>query len=176
MNPSSVYRFPEWKQLYDALFGEILYGELLSYSRIRELADIYILNPDPKKAQRGRAQFQRFAREMLEKRSIHFEAVRKMGYRAVQPNEHVPSGSNRVGRARRRIADAGRILKHTEFSRLSDKERAQNIDALLHVQCIAELMTEHHMPILKGKPTPRLPSPAMDRYQAQKADENDKGK
>lgn len=164
--PLNFYPHPEWKRLYEALEGEVTYGQLLTYERIKEISGLDIMNPEPKVATRARAQFQRWRREMLVKRQVHFEPVPKQGYRAVEPREQLPCGGNRVKRGWSRFKDAERIIINTRLDLLTDKERTANIEAQVHVQLVLEHAKERHHAITTGKMPPRLPSPMLDRFRS----------
>lgn len=113
---------PEWRTVY-AAFRHVNYGTVITYERLEE-----ILGRD---VRLNRYPVLRAIKECEREDSRTFEAEPNVGYRCVQPVEHMRLGVARHKRARKQMAAAVRKFTSAERSRLTPEERAR-IDALEH--------------------------------------------
>jgi len=133
---SNSYPHPPWKRLYGALENNIHHGDLVTYK------DLGVLMGVDARTTKGRQQFLRCAKEFLLHHSLHFENVRLIGYRIVQPNEHIGCANRQVRKARRRIRFGMAIGTHVDFEQLTAEQRKFHTDALLRMSRLEETVTE----------------------------------
>lgn len=153
-----LFRHPEWKRLYDAMLPLIESGKReFSYDELTEL-----LGGLDARGDRGRAQFRRFAREILRDRNIHFECSIQQGYRIVAANEHAPASMRQVQRAKRRLRQAKTIAVHTDLDELTPGEQKILTDLHVRFAMLEAHVSKEVREVRKLIAAPaRLPSPLL---------------
>lgn len=141
--PPVAFRHPEWKRLYDAVKDTLELGKFYDYKALNELAGVNI------QSSRGRTQFLRFAEEVLERHSFHFENVRKQGYRVVDAYEHAICGSNKVKRARRQVMKGANIVRHTRMESLTPEQARVTTDVMVRLSRLESVVSEQGKNIRK---------------------------
>lgn len=159
---SRTYRHPEWKRLYDALAPRLDSGQFYDYEALAELAGLDI------RSSRGRGQFLRFAREVLDTMQLHFENVRNEGYRVVKAQEHGACAHKQVVMGRRRVKQAARIATNTRIAELTADQCKALADTQCHIASLEATMRSREARIKRAvnqlgpPPTPHrlaLPKP-----------------
>lgn len=109
-----TFRHPEWKRLYDAMLPLLPTKREYSYEELSALCGM------DSTSQKGRAQCLRCFREIRKIHRLHFENVRREGYRIIQPDE-TPASMTRqnklAGRRLRYALDIGVNARHEEMKK-----------------------------------------------------------
>lgn len=153
-----VHAHPEWKRLIEALSLKLEIGKVYTYDELNELAGVDI------RSNRGRRQFFHFAREILERESLHFENVRAEGYRVVHPKEQGSCAIRRVASARRKLKHGGQISSHVRGDMLSPEARAIAIDLSMRIARLEQVVvgqTKEIKRLARGVELGRLPHPLL---------------
>lgn len=113
-----VVRYPEWKTLYDALIPLIEGGQRdFDYELLSELARIDI------RSDRGRGQFYRFRRELLNAKRLWMENVPRAGYTIVPASEQPRAAGRRVRMAKRKLRMARDINEYVRYEDMTPEQR-----------------------------------------------------
>jgi hypothetical protein len=154
---SKAHAHPEWKRLYEELRSRVEAGQLWTYEELKELAGIDI------RTSRGRQQFHRFAKEVLDALDLHFECERTKGYRVVKPNEQATYSLARVRRGQRQVKQAFRIVTHIRLDQMTPTERTLNANVAAHTGRILQqlssegrLLRKEERQLKRGERPPRL--------------------
>ena len=126
---TTLQRFPEWKTMYDK-YKNLDYGEQVSYSDLNRCLVSGSIQ------EKKRFVFERFKKQMLWEENKALENIQNVGYRVVNPNEHVRLTNREMKRAERRARMACDIILHTDLDRLTEKEKMIAIAAATRVQPI----------------------------------------
>jgi hypothetical protein len=128
-----VSRHPEWKALYDALMPLINKGEVsFDYDVLSKLAGIDICST------RGRAQFYKCRKEILEKHRIWLENQSAVGYNVIPAGEHFKAAKKRVKQAGRKVKLAKDINEHTDETKLSQEQRIARLTMSATLQSLSK--------------------------------------
>lgn len=157
---NNTHPHPEWKRLYSEIATLIQAGQTIPYEDLYEYAGIDI------RSTRGRAQFHRFAKEMLRNHRLHFECVRNVGYRVVEPSEQTQCASLRVTRAKRRLKHGAMIAGNVLIERLTPEQAAANASVLGRVASMLSMIestAKEIRTVIGAAEQKRLPSPLLDK-------------
>lgn len=132
-----VRKHPEWLDMLEK-FGELPYDSVISY------ADLDSCLSDGSVQGDKRYIFSKFKKEMLSQHSKALENVQTVGYRIVNPNEHIRLTHRELKRAERRARTGVDIILHVDTDKLTDKEMAQaNLVAARMQNLAATLLSEN---------------------------------
>ena len=127
---------PEWKNLYDS-FSELNYNTQITYTELDSKLKEGSIKTNK------RYVFEKFKKEMLRQKCKALENVINVGYRIVNPNEHVRLTNKEIKRAERRARTAVDTILHTDVDLLTEKERAiANLTASRVQPILASLIGE----------------------------------
>lgn len=111
-------RYPEWKTLYDNVVPLINAGQKdFDYESLSKLAGIDI------RGDRGRSQFYRFRRAILEDRQLWFENVSGHGYSIIPAADQSKAAHRRIDGAKRKVKTAKAITANVRWNELTAEER-----------------------------------------------------
>lgn len=101
----------EWKMIYEDLFAEADPGTVVTYAQLEELLG--------REFAPNRGPLYRARQTLGELRSRWLEAVPNVGYRIIDPGEHVRVAAGHRRKSRRQVGMAVRVLQSTDVSQLS---------------------------------------------------------
>jgi len=101
---------PEWRMVYEDLLDAAQPGAVITYAELEDC-----LGRDLAK---NRAPLYRARQELGELRSHWLEAVPNVGYRVIDPAEHVRVATGHRRKSRRQVGMAIKVLKATDLSQL----------------------------------------------------------
>jgi len=102
---------PEWRMLYEAFLEHAQSGDIITYVQIEELL--------ARKFEVNRGPLYRARRELGDLRKHWLEAVPNIGYRVIEPAEHVRISAIHRRKSRRQVGMAIRVLQSTDLAQLS---------------------------------------------------------
>jgi DNA-binding winged helix-turn-helix (wHTH) protein len=114
----------EWRKVYDVL-RELQIGDVLRYDALDEILGRSFISEGAKRNPLERA---RRELEDVDRRTL--AAVPRVGYRVVEPREHMSLASGHQRRSRRQLTRAQQKLESTEIAALTDLERRRH-DAMM---------------------------------------------
>ena len=97
--------------IYETLLERADSGDIITYAQIEELLD--------RKFEVNRGPLYRARRELGELRKHWLEAVPNVGYRVIEPAEHVRISAGHRRKSRRQVGMAIRVLQSTDLAQLS---------------------------------------------------------
>lgn len=153
--PGQVSKFPEWRELYAAYADSVQYGRVLSYAELSKTARVDIQSP------RGRSQIRKFAKTLLRTRQKHLENIRGVGYRVVEPVEHLACGAGKMRSGQRRFKEAAAIFAHTDEETLSQDEQLSLTNARARVGSLLSVIQADRRAIAKTIQLPRVGNPVL---------------
>lgn len=102
---------PEWRMIYEDLLAAAEPGQVITYAQMEELLGReFALNRGP---------LYRARQTLGEVHSRWLEAVPNVGYRVIEPTEHVRVAGGHRRKSRRQVGMAVRVLQSTDLSQLS---------------------------------------------------------
>ena len=101
---------PEWRMIYEDLLSNVGPGTVITYTQLEEILG--------RELAANRAPLYRARRELGELRSHWLEAVPNVGYRVIDPQEHVRVAAGHRRKSRRQVGMAIRVLRSTDLSSL----------------------------------------------------------
>lgn len=105
---------PEWRMIYDNLLADADFGDTITLDQISDVLG----RPFTK----NRSPILRANKELGIARRRQLQAVPGVGYRVVQPNEHISMAIGRRDRAARQIKHGVEVLGVTDLARLTPAE------------------------------------------------------
>ena len=105
---------PEWRLIYDQLLAEADFGAVISYERLDAVLGRTFKD--------YRSPIYRAMRHLLETRKRWLVAVPLLGYRVIEPNEHVLAAKDRKQRAKRQLGTMVEITNGTDLDYLKPAE------------------------------------------------------
>ena len=115
-------RYPEWKALYDAIWPLIEGGQKeFRYEDLDRLSGLDI------RSDRGRGQFYRFRKELLQVHQLWLENVSGSGYVVIQSKDQPQAAFKRVKSARRKVQVATSIATNVRMENLTSEERPMQV-------------------------------------------------
>jgi hypothetical protein len=129
-NERFAVRFPAaWKTLYDAVCPLIDKGQIdFDYETLSELAKIDI------RSDRGRGQFYKFRRAVLQSKQVWFENVSGHGDANIPAGDHAKASDRRVDHAKRKLKLGGPITSNVRWNEMNQEQRVMHAAhaALIH--------------------------------------------
>lgn len=102
---------PEWRMIYEGLLEHANSGDIVTYPEIDAvLGRALDINRGP---------LYRARRELGEMRKHWLEAIPNIGYRVIEPSEHVRISAVHRRKSRRQVGMAIRVLQSTDLAQLS---------------------------------------------------------
>lgn len=120
-------KIAEWRKIYEVL-GELQVGDVLRYDALDEILARSFLEEGAKRNPMDRAR-----RELEEADHRTVMAVPGVGYRIVEPREHLTLAGSHQQRSRRQIVRAQQKLTSTEITALNDLERRRHDEMMAQV-------------------------------------------
>jgi len=112
----NVRAHPEWRVLFEQLADRLEPGQFLPYEELKRIAGIDI------RTTRGRQQFFRFAKELLEQKQLHLENQRNEGYTVAYPSQHAKCSQKQIRKGQRRMRHALAIATEVRTEQLGPME------------------------------------------------------
>jgi len=102
---------PEWRMIYEDLFADAEPGQIITYKQLEDLLERgFALNRGP---------LYRARKTLGEMQHRWLEAVPNVGYRVIEPTEHVRVSATHRKKSRRQVGMAIRVLQAADLGRLS---------------------------------------------------------
>jgi hypothetical protein len=126
---------PEWRLIYDGLLESADFGDVITYAQLDEaLGRTFEVNRGP---------LYRAREHLGEMRHRWIEPVPRVGYRVIEPREHMAVAQNKKRRARRQFRGMVRVAEFTDLSRLTPGELV-SFDSQARVNAALYMVAVHH--------------------------------
>jgi hypothetical protein len=102
---------PEWLMIYEALLANAEPGTIVTYAELEALLN--------REFATNRGPLYRARQELGELRKHWLESVPNVGYRVIEPTEHVRISATHRRKSRRQVGMAIRVLESTDLSKLT---------------------------------------------------------
>ena len=102
---------PEWRMIYEDLLAAAGPSTIITYAQLEELLG--------RKFALNRGPLYRARRTLGELQKHWLEAVPNVGYRVIDPSEHVRVSAGHRHKSRRQVGMAIRVLESTDLSKLA---------------------------------------------------------
>lgn len=102
---------PEWRMIYEDLLETAGPGTVITYAQLETLLG--------REFELNRGPLYRARKTLGELRKHWLEAVPNIGYRVIEPSEHVRISASHRHKSRRQVGMAIRVLESTDLSQLT---------------------------------------------------------
>ncbi len=126
---------PEWRLIYDRLLEHADYGDVITYAELDEVLG--------REFEDNRSPLYRAREQLGVARSRWIEPVPRVGYRVIEPREHIIVAQNKKRRARTQLRGMVRVAEFTDLSRLSPSDLA-TFDSQARVNTMLYMVAVHH--------------------------------